>query len=134
MAQYAVKHRFGAGGMGEEHLADDTRLLRSMALNFLTSSVAGDKDAHERCVREARAIAALNHPRVATIFEIGEYGEQTSLGMEYINAGTLHDVMRPEGLPPGDAVRLIIQLREGLVAAHDKGIVHRDVKPTNDKD
>src|SRR5690349_18818179 len=113
---YEIQALLGSGGMGEVYKATDTRLGRTVAIKFL-------KGAHlERLEREARAIAALNHPHICTIHDVGpDY-----LVMEYLEGGPLSSPV-----PPDHAIRLALQIAAALEAAHAKGIVHRDLKPGN---
>jgi Tol biopolymer transport system component/predicted Ser/Thr protein kinase len=123
LGPYEILGAIGAGGMGEVYRARDTRLGRDVAIK--TSKLAFD----DRFQREARAIAALNHPNICTLYDVGpDY-----LVMEYVDGQTLNDRIRRGRLPEADALAIAMQVASALEAAHDKGIVHRDLKPGNIK-
>ena len=128
---YKIVAHLGHGGMGEVWIAEDTRLGRKVALKTLPSRVAADPDRRARFEREARAVAALNHPNIVTIHSVEESGGVAFLTMELIEGKTLGDVIPPKGLPLGRFFDLAIPLASALAAAHQKGITHRDLKPAN---
>ena len=129
---YTLEERLGAGGMGVVYRAVDERLERAVALKFLAPAVAGDASAKERFVLEARAAAALDHPNICTILEIGETAEgQVFIAMPFYDGDTLKSRIRRGPLPVGEALDLAAQIGRGLAAAHQRGIVHRDIKPAN---
>lgn len=132
VSHYKVTAKIGAGGMGEVYLAEDTDLNRQVALKFLPPAYASDTDALERFKREARAAAALNHPAIITVHHIGTHEGRPYIVMEHVNGQSLADAMAAGGvLPVADTLKLALRIAEGLIAAHDAGVVHRDIKPDN---
>ena len=131
LSHYHVESLLGAGGMGEVYLARDPRLDRAVAVKILPPDLAGDADRMQRFVREARAASALNHPNVATIFDIGESDSVRFIVMEYVEGQTLAGKMAGQPLAPTEIVNIAVQVADALDAAHAKGITHRDIKPTN---
>ena len=121
----------GAGGMGEVYRARDTRLGRDVAIKVLPEQVAHDPEALRRFDREARAVAALSHPHIAALFDIGETDGTHYLVMELLERETLAARLRRGALSEKDARRVGAEIAEVLGAAHGKGVVHRDVKPGN---
>ena len=128
---YEIVSAIGAGGMGEVFLATDTRLDRRVALKVLPAEFEVDGDRRGRFTREARAAAALSHPNVATIYEIGEAGGVSYIAMEYVEGGTLADRISETTISFDEIVSIGIQIADGLHAAHTHGVVHRDIKPHN---
>lgn len=133
VGRYAVEEHLGGGGMGVVYRARDTELGRKVALKFLPPPLNWNEEAEERFVREARSAAALDHPNIGIVYEIGETGEgRRFIAMAYYEGETLKAKVAREGaLPLDEAVGYATQLAEGLAAAHEAGIVHRDVKPAN---
>lgn len=123
---YRIVERIGAGGMGEVYRATDTRLGRDVAIKILPSSVSRDEDRMARFQREARTLAALNHPNIAAIYGLEEAGALRFLVLEFVPGNAL---VGP--LPVEEALALLLQVAEALEASHEKGIVHRDLKPAN---
>jgi eukaryotic-like serine/threonine-protein kinase len=121
----------GAGGMGEVYLAEDTRLDRRVALKILPREVRLDEDRTRRFMREAKAASALNHPNVATIYDIGESDGVHFIAMEYVEGETLAEKIRGGPLEPAHLIEIAKQVADALDAAHSRGIIHRDVKPAN---
>lgn len=117
--------------MGIVYKAEDTTLGRTVALKFLSARLLDNDEAKKRFFREAKAAAALHHPNICTIYEISEHGDETFLVMAYLEGETLEDRISKGPLPLRDAIDICRQVAEGLEAAHDKGIVHRDIKPGN---
>ena len=129
---YRIIRTLGRGGMGVVYLAHDTRLERRVAVKFLPAWLAADAGARRRLVAEARAAAALDHPHIAIVHEIGETEEgQPFIAMAYYEGETLGERLRRERLPVAEAVRLIAQVARGVGAAHAQSCVHCDIKPSN---
>ena len=133
LGPYEIIGLLGAGGMGEVYRARDTRLDRIVAIKVLPGRLASSPHSLERFQREARAVAALNHPNICTIHDIdsGEAGGRAYLAMELVEGETLHRRLQRGALPVHEIVDIAIALADALDAAHAKGIVHRDIKPAN---
>src|SRR5512144_481507 len=131
LGRYEIRSKLGAGGMGEVYLAQDTKLDRKVALKILPADVASNHDRMDRFVREAKAAAALNHPHIAQIYEIGEHEGTHFIVMEFIDGVTLRETIHNQGNELNKLLRLLQQVAEGLSKAHAAGIVHRDLKPDN---
>ena len=131
LGSYKLISKLGAGGMGEVWRAEDTRLLRPVAIKILSERIAQDPEWKARFLREARTVAQMNHPNIATIYSIEQEGDTLFIAMELVEGESLATLMARGPVPPRDAVRLISQVCEALAEAHEKGIVHRDVKPDN---
>jgi len=130
---YEVSAQIGAGGMGEVYEATDTNLGRRVAIKVLPDAVAADVDRLARFDREARALAALNHPNIAVIFGLERTSSTTALVMELVEGPTLAERIAQGPIPIDEALPIARQIAEALEAAHEQGIVHRDLKPTNIK-
>ncbi|HKY42814.1 MAG TPA: protein kinase [Pyrinomonadaceae bacterium] len=128
---YSLVSRLGSGGMGEIYLAQDTRLGRQVALKFLPPSLRGDSERLRRFQNEARAASALNHPNVATVYEIGEVENIAFIAMEYIEGVTLDQKISGRPLNTSEIVNISIQVADALDDAHSHGVVHRDIKTSN---
>src|SRR5687768_8149762 len=131
LGTYRLISPLGAGGMGEVWRAEDTKLLRQVAIKILPPQLAGDSEWKDRFLREARTIAQLNHPNIATIYAIDEQDGKLFIAMELIEGASLASVIAQGPMIPADAVRVAIHVSDGLSEAHAKGIVHRDIKPDN---
>ena len=131
VSHYRILEVLGAGGMGVVYKAEDTKLQRSVALKFLPAHTLVNDQEKQRFLREARAAAALNHPNIATVYEIDEDSGTTFLAMEFVAGQTLKDRIRSGPLELTEAVGIARQITRGLNEAHTKGIVHRDIKPAN---
>jgi Tol biopolymer transport system component len=128
---YDIVASIGAGGMGEVYRARDRRLQRDVAVKILPEAFAGDAERLARFEREARALAALNHPNIATIHGIEECAGRQALVMELVEGETLASRIARGPVPVADVVNLAAQIADAIDAAHGKGIVHRDLKPAN---
>jgi eukaryotic-like serine/threonine-protein kinase len=131
LSHYTVEEKIGAGGMGVVYRAHDEQLERDVAIKILPAGSLADEGARKRFRKEALSLAKLNHPNIATVYEFGTENETDFLVTEYIAGATLDNKLSSGPLPADDVVRLGIQLTDGLSAAHERGIVHRDVKPAN---
>src|SRR5437870_8238152 len=128
---YRILEQIGAGGMGVVYRAHDEQLERDVAVKVLPVGTLADEAARKRFRKEALALAKLNHPNIATIFEFGTHNSTDYLVTEYISGQTLDDKFAAGTLSEKELVGLGIQLAQGLSAAHEHGIVHRDLKPAN---
>ncbi|MDQ3818743.1 MAG: serine/threonine protein kinase, partial [Acidobacteriota bacterium] len=128
---YRILSPLGAGGMGEVYLAQDTKLGRRVALKLLPESFTKDEDRLQRFQQEARTASALNHPNIVTIYEIGEDGARQYIATELIEGETLRESLAAGALETVDALDITLQAASALAAAHEAGVVHRDVKPEN---
>jgi len=129
---YKILEKLGEGGMGIVYLAEDTKLERQVAIKFLPRHIAGNSDERKRFEIEAKAAAALNHPNIATIHAIEEADDELFLVMEYIEGNELKEIVKTQRLASQqDIINYATQIAEGLQAAHEKGIVHRDIKSSN---
>ena len=117
--------------MAEVYRAWDIRLRRTVALKVIRTDPASDPAAWGRLLREARIASRLNHPNICTVYDVGEDGGQPYIAMEYVEGRPLTAAVRPDGLPIDKALRLAIQISEGLAHAHAQKIVHRDIKSNN---
>jgi Tol biopolymer transport system component len=131
LGPYEIHAPLGAGGMGEVYKARDARLGREVALKILPESFAQDPDRLHRFEQEARAVAALNHPNILAVFDIGWHGSAPFLVSELLEGESLRAMLDAGPLPQRKAIEYGVQIAHGLAAAHEKGIVHRDLKPEN---
>jgi serine/threonine protein kinase/Flp pilus assembly protein TadD len=131
LGRYEIRSQIGAGGMGEVYLAQDTKLDRKVALKILPADLASNSDRMERFIREAKSAAALNHPNIAHIYEIGESDGVNFIAMEFIDGVTLREKIHRERADLRKLLKVLQQVAEGLSKAHAAGIVHRDLKPDN---
>ncbi|MGZ4824800.1 MAG: serine/threonine-protein kinase, partial [Terriglobales bacterium] len=131
LGPYEILAPIGAGGMGEVYRAHDFRLGRDVAVKIIPSSFAADANRLRRFEQEARAAAALNHPNILAVYDIGSHDECPYIVSELLEGQTLRDRLRDGPLPIRKVVDYALQIARGLAAAHDRGIVHRDLKPDN---
>jgi Tol biopolymer transport system component len=131
LGPYEIQSLLGAGGMGEVYRAKDARLDRIVAIKVLPASFSADHDRMQRFAQEARAAAALNHPNILSIFDIGDEHGSPYVVSELLEGETLRERLRSGALPSRKAIDYGLQVARGLAAAHEKGIVHRDLKPEN---
>src|SRR5580692_1357658 len=131
LGPYEIQSPLGAGGMGEVYRASDTRLERAVAIKVLPPAMAQDADRLRRFEQEARTIAALNHPNILGIHDIGTYNGAPFLVSEFLEGVTLRERLQAGPLPVRRAIEYALGIAQGLAAAHEKGIVHRDLKPEN---
>jgi serine/threonine protein kinase len=131
LGRYEIRSKIGEGGMGEAYLAEDTRLHRKVALKILPIEVASDQDRIRRFVQEAQSAAALNHPNITHIYEIGEADGMNFIAMEFIDGETLRERESKSLLKLAESLAVATQISSALAAAHATGIIHRDIKPEN---
>jgi tetratricopeptide (TPR) repeat protein/TolB-like protein len=128
---YKVTEKLGQGGMGAVFKAEDTKLGRVVALKFLPPQALADESDKARFIHEARSAAALHHPNICTVYEINQTEDQIFISMAYLPGGSLKDRIERGPLGAEDTLKIATQIARGLQAAHEKQIVHRDIKPTN---
>lgn len=131
ISHYRVLEKLGEGGMGVVYKAEDTRLRRTVALKFLPPGLLATDEVRRRFVHEAQASASLNHPNIATVYEVDEFEGTTFVSLEYVEGQNLAEKLSSSPPDVREAINIAIQLSEGLKAAHEKGIVHRDIKCQN---
>jgi serine/threonine-protein kinase len=131
IGRYRLRARLGQGGMGLVFRAEDLALGRDVALKFVAPALSGDVSMRARLQREAQTAAALDHPRIGAVYEIGDYRGRPYLVMAYYEGETLRQRLARGPLAPDDAVRVLGELADALAAAHGAGVIHRDVKPSN---
>lgn len=129
--KYRIIEKLGEGGMGVVYKAEDMKLKRTVALKFLLPNLIVNQVHKKRFIREAQTASALNHPHICTIFEVGEAEGDPYIAMEYIEGRSLNTMIPPEGLPVNELVDYGIQMLEALQHAHERGIIHRDLKTAN---
>ena len=128
---YRIIGKLGAGGVGEVFLAEDSKLGRKVAIKMLSERWAGDGQARQRLINEAKAAAALDHPNICSIYEVGEDNGRVFIAMQDIEGQSLAEKIWKNPISPSDVVAIGIQAAEALAEAHSRGIVHRDIKPQN---
>jgi len=133
IGSYEITAQIGVGGMGEVYRATDTNLARNVAIKVLPDAVASDAERLARFDREAKTLAALNHPNIAHLYGLERFEGQTALVMELVEGPTLADRIAGGPIPVGEALAIATQIAEALEAAHGQGIIHRDLKPANIK-
>ncbi len=131
LGPYVIKSALGAGGMGEVYRARDTRLGRDVAIKVLPGEISDDPRLRARFEREARAVAALSHPNIVTVFDFGEAAGKLYIAFELIDGETLQQRLSTRTMPVEEVLDAAAQMSDGLAHAHDAGIVHRDLKPRN---
>lgn len=131
LGPYEIQSPAGAGGMGEVYRARDARLGRDVAVKVMPGSFASDADRLRRFEQEARTVAALNHPNIVGLFDIGTHEAAPYIVSEWLEGETIRERLKDGPIPPRKAVELLVQIAEGLAAAHERGVVHRDLKPEN---
>jgi serine/threonine protein kinase len=131
LSDYRISAKLGAGGMGEVYLAKDERLERKVALKVLPAELADDPDRLKRLQCEARALAALDHPNIVTVFSVEEDEGVDFLTMAWVEGRDLDELIPERGFSVEKLLDLTIPLADALRAAHERGIVHRDLKPAN---
>ncbi|HXZ18490.1 MAG TPA: serine/threonine-protein kinase, partial [Candidatus Acidoferrales bacterium] len=131
LGHFRILEKIGAGGMGEVYRAHDEQLDRDVAIKVLPAGALADETARKRFRQEALALSRLNHPNIGTVHEFGTEREINYLVMEYVAGTTLGDKLGGSPLPEKEILSLGMQLAEGLAAAQEQGVVHRDLKPTN---
>jgi serine/threonine-protein kinase len=133
LGPYEINSPLGAGGMGEVYLAQDTRLDRSVAIKILPDKFACDAQRMARFDREAKVLASLNHPNIASIYGLEESNSVRAIVMELVEGPTLSDGIKRGAIPVDEALQIAKQIAEALEYAHERGIIHRDLKPSNVK-
>ena len=133
ISHYKVLEKIGEGGMGEVYRATDTKLNRDVALKILPEQFASDSQRMGRFQREAEVLASLDHPNIGQIYGIEEAGQTKALVLQLIEGPTLAERIAQGPIPVEDALKIALQMAEGLEAAHEKGVIHRDLKPANIK-
>jgi len=131
ISHYRIVEKLGEGGMGVVYKAEDTKLLRTVALKFFSPTALGSDAEKKRFLREAQAAGILDHPNIATVFEIEECEGHTFMAMAYVDGPSLAVKIADRSLKVGEALDAATQIAEALQEAHEKGIVHRDIKSAN---
>lgn len=131
LGRFRIEEKLGEGGMGVVWRAYDPQLERDVALKVLPDALVTDPEARARMLREARAVAALNDPHVLTVYDVGEADGHVYIATEYLPGRPLSELIGDKGLPVPEALRLAQQIAAGLAHAHARGVIHRDVKPSN---
>ena len=131
LGPYQIESPIGAGGMGEVYKATDTRLERTVAIKVLPAHVASDPERRSRFEREAKTVAALSHPHICPVFDVGSEDGTDFLVMEYLEGETLADRLGKGALPLDQALKYAIEIADALDKAHRQGVTHRDLKPAN---
>jgi serine/threonine-protein kinase len=131
LGSYQVLDSLGSGGMGTVYKARDTRLNRLVAIKVLREDLVAIAGRKQRFIQEAKSASALNHPNIVTIYDFFQHEGMDCLVMEYIAGKTLFELIPRHGMRLNEALRIAVQMAEGLRKAHSAGLVHRDVKPSN---
>jgi eukaryotic-like serine/threonine-protein kinase len=133
LGPYEIISAIGAGGMGEVYRARDPKLGRDVAIKVLPEAFARDAERMARFQREAKVLASLSHPNIATIYGLEDSGSTRALVMELVEGPTLADRIKQGPIPVDESVRIARQIADALEYAHERGIIHRDLKPANVK-
>ena len=128
---YKILAKLGEGGMGVVYKAEDTKLKREVAIKFLPRFISANEEERKRFENEAQTAASLNHPNIAHIYAIEETDDEMFIVMELVDGKELKDIIKEKPVSIEEAVNIAIQIAEGLEAAHNKNIIHRDIKPGN---
>ena len=131
ISHYRIVGKLGVGGMGVVYDAEDQKLARRVALKFLPNELTGDPDAARRLRREAQTIALLNHPHICTVYEVDEHEGRAFIAMERLEGANLKAFMARRKLETTEVLDIAGQIAQALEAAHEKGVIHRDIKPGN---
>src|SRR5580658_7588971 len=131
LAHYEITAHLGSGGMGEVYQATDLKLKRSVAIKLLPAEFASDSERLTRFRREAQLLASLNHPNIAHIYGLEESGDKRYIVMELVEGETLQARLKGGPIPIDESLTIAKQICEALEAAHEKGVIHRDLKPGN---
>lgn len=131
LGRYAIRQKLGAGGMAEVYIAQDTELERDVAIKLLPADAVADEHARKRLLREARAIAALTHPHICAVYDIGESDGRRFIAMQLVDGEPLDTRLRRGPLPVADAISIACDIVDALAEAHAHGIIHRDIKASN---
>ena len=131
LGRYEIRSKIGEGGMGEVYLGEDTLLHRKVAIKFLSSDVAQNRERLGRFEQEAFAASALNHPNILTVYEIGEADSVRFIAAEYVDGETLRQRMKSSRIGVREALDIGVQVASAIAAAHKAGVIHRDIKPEN---
>ncbi|MCH8874149.1 protein kinase, partial [candidate division KSB1 bacterium] len=131
ISHYKILAKLGEGGMGKVYKAEDTKLERTVAIKFLPHNISANSEERERFKIEAKAAAALNHPNIATIYAIEEFDNEMFIVMEFIDGKELKEEIKAGPIQSKEAINIATQIAEGLIAAHKKEIIHRDIKSSN---
>jgi serine/threonine protein kinase len=135
ISHYKILEKLGEGGMGVVYKAEDTRLDRFVAIKILPSHLSASTDSNARFLQEAKATAALSHPNILSVFDVGESNGSMFIVLELVEGRTLDsyisNLKTGSGIPVKQALDWVLQITRGLKAAHDKNIIHRDIKPHN---
>ena len=131
ISHYRITEKLGEGGMGVVYKAEDTKLKRTVALKFLAAHLLNDEETKARFRREAEAAAALTHSNIAVIYDIDESDGQSFIAMEFVEGLTVSEKVAERPLKLDEALDIAMQATQGLQAAHERGVVHRDIKSAN---
>ena len=131
VSHYKIIEKLGEGGMGAVYKAEDIKLKRTVALKFISPQAALSSEQRTRFVREAQVVASLDHPNICTMYEIDEIEGQMFIAMAYVKGRTLEQRIKSGPLKLEEALEIAMQVSGGLREAHEKGIVHRDIKSSN---